>query len=307
MKVCRKKNFFEKATFERRNVRIEDILPPDRSDDGGRYATNAEGNGLADGLTDGTVGAAGGSAEEIKSRAAYFLVNGAPELSLNAEADGKYALLFGETDFGAAKEAGFREVPARVYRFLKREAEEFVLVERIKAGGLGAMDEAYAMRRLSEEFKKTQEQIAVLTRKSRSAVANTLRLLTLEPEVIGLVESGRLSAGHARALVRVPKDKQYPFASETVKRGASVRETERAVKAYLTPPEVLQSEKAAVAAAKSAELKVLVERMRRTLGAKVSLIGNDKKGRIYIDYYSAEELYRLEEYLDVIDKFTGRD
>ena len=119
---------------------------------------------------------------------------------------------------------------------------------------------------------------------------------------MGLVESGRLSAGHARTLVKVPKEKQLAFAEEALKRGYSVREMERAVKAFLTPPEVLQQEKQAKAAAKSEELKALVERMRGVYRTKVTLIGNDKKGRIYIDYYSPEDLYRFEEFLDVLEQ-----
>ncbi|MBQ8885589.1 MAG: ParB/RepB/Spo0J family partition protein [Clostridia bacterium] len=289
MKVSRKKNFARKTSFEEARVLLSDILLPEVD------GTSAEDGGMVE-LNE----------EEIKTRAAYFLVGGAPTLTVHAVADGKYRLLLNPLDYFAAKEAGFKDCPARVYRFSEREAQEFLLVERLKSGQLGAMEEAYAMKKLNTDFKRTQEQIASLTGKSRPAVANTLRLLTLEPEVIGLIESGQLSAGHARALVKVPKDKQYPFAMETIKRGVSVRETERAVKAYLTPPEVLQSEKTAAAAAKSAELKAIVEKMRQTLGTKVSLIGNDKKGRIYIDYYSAEDLYRLEEYMDVIDSFKNR-
>ena len=93
------------------------------------------------------------------------------------------------------------------------------------------------------------------------------------------------------------------FAEEAIKREYSVREMERAVKAYLTPPEILQKENEAKAAAKSEELKAFVERMRGVFRTKVSLIGNDKKGRIYIDYYSAEDLYRFEEFLDMIESF----
>ena len=146
--------------------------------------------------------------------------------------------------------------------------------------------------------------MAALVGKSRPAIANTLRLLSLEPEVIGLIETNKLSAGHARTLVKVPKDKQYAFAMEAIKRDYSVREMERAVKTYLTPPEVLNKERTEAAATKSAELKELVERMRRVFRTKVSLIGNDKKGRIYIDYFSADDLYRMEEYLDIIEKFN---
>lgn len=163
------------------------------------------------------------------------------------------------------------------------------------------------MKKLLTEFGWTQDDVAAKIGKSRPAVANTLRLLTLSPEVVGLVESGRLSAGHARALVSVPQEKQYAFAKEALGRGYSVRETERAVKAFLTPPEVLQSEKAAAAAEKSAQLKAFVERMRSVFRTKVSLIGNDKKGRIYIDYYSAEDLYRFEEMLDMIERFDRRE
>ena len=191
-----------------------------------------------------------------------------------------------------------------MYAFTDKNAECFSVLERLKTEKLGAMDEGYLMKRLIAEFGFTQDDIASLIGKSRPAVANTLRLLTLAPEVVGLVESGKLSAGHARALVKVPKEKQYAFAQESIKREYTVREMERAVKAYLTPPEVLQRESEAKAQAKSAELKAFVERMRGVFRTKVSLIGNDKKGRIYIDYYSAEDLYRFEEFLDMIESYN---
>ena len=168
------------------------------------------------------------------------------------------------------------------------------------------MEEGYLMKRLISDYAFTQDDIAALIGKSRPAVANTLRLLTLTPEVVGLVESGKLSAGHARTLVRVPKEKQYAFAEEAIKRELSVREMERTIKAYLTPPEVLQKENEAKSAAKSEQLKAFVERMRGVYRTKVSLIGNEKKGRIYIDYYSPEDLYRFEEFLDMIESY-GRD
>ncbi|MFQ9736809.1 MAG: ParB/RepB/Spo0J family partition protein [Christensenellaceae bacterium] len=213
----------------------------------------------------------------LKKRAAYLLINGVPPLVVNAGADGRFRLLAGAGDLLAAKRAGIAEVPARVYRFSERDAEIFALTENLKRDSLGAMEAAYMMKRLISEFGWTQDDISRTIGKSRPAVANTLRLLTLSPEVVGLVESGRLSAGHARALVPVPAEKQYAFAEEAIRRGYSVRETERAVKAFLTPPEVLQSEKAAAAAAKSAELKAFVERMRSVFRTKVSLIGNDKR------------------------------
>ena len=246
------------------------------------------------------------SKNELRTRAAYFILNGIPEFSVNEKEDGRFHLLALDEDFYAAKESGETKLTVRVYRFSDKNAEAFSCVERLKKENLSAMDEAYLMQRLVKDYGFTQDDIAALIGKSRPAVANTLRLLTLTPEVIGLIESGKLSAGHARTLVRVPKEQQYALAEEAIRRGYSVREMERAVKAYLTPPEVLQQEKEAKASAKSAELKAFVERMRSVFRTKVSLIGNGKKGRIYIDYYSAEDLYRFEELLDMIES-SDRD
>ena len=244
------------------------------------------------------------SKKELRTRAAYFILNGIPEFSVNEKEDGRFHLLALDEDFYAAKESGETKLSVRVYKFSNKNAEAFSCEERLKKENLSAMEEAYLMQRLVKDYGFTQDDIAALIGKSRPAVANTLRLLALTPEVIGLIESGKLSAGHARTLVRVPKEQQYALAEEALRRGYSVREMERAVKAYLTPPEVLQQEKDAKASAKSAELKAFVERMRSVFRTKVSLIGNGKKGRIYIDYYSAEDLYRFEEFLDMIESYN---
>lgn len=241
----------------------------------------------------------------LKTRTAYIMLNGAPELAVNEKENGRYRLLAGDLDFYATKYAGVKEVWAKIYRFTDNNADIFSIVERLKTEELGAMDQAYLMKRLTAEYSLTQDDISSLVGISRPAVANTLRLLTLDSEVVGLVESGKLSAGHARTLVRVPKDKQLAFAQEAIKREYTVREMERAVKAYLTPPEIIQKENEAKAQARGAQLKAFVERMRGVYRTKVSLIGNDKKGRIYIDYYSPEDLYRFEEFLDIIERFNG--
>lgn len=242
--------------------------------------------------------------DKLAERAAYFLLDGVPTFAVNSE-NGRYRLLASAFDFFAAKGAGITEVNARVYSFTEKDAEIFTLLSKAKAPDIPIMEEAYLYEKLCKEFSFKQEDVASLVGKSRPAIANTMRLLSLEPEVIGLIESGKLSAGHARTLVKIPKDKQYAFAMEGIKRNYSVREMERAVKTYLTPPEVLKREREQAAENKSAELKELVERMRKVFRTKVSLIGNDKKGRIYIDYLSADDLYRIEEYLDVIEKFNN--
>ena len=240
--------------------------------------------------------------EKLAEKAAYFLLDGVPTFAVNKE-NGRYRLLASDADFLAVKGAGITEIPAKVYCFTDKDAEIFTILSRAKDPNAGDMEEAYLYGRLCKEFNFKQEDVAALVGKSRPAVANTMRLLSLEPEVVGLVESGRLSAGHARTLVKVPKDKQYAFAMEALKRDYSVRKMERAVKAFLTPPVVLTAEKKEANEAKSAELKAFVERMRKVFRTKVSLIGNGKKGRVYIDYYSADDLYRFEELLDIIERF----
>ena len=253
--------------------------------------------------TDGDIGVY--DKKQLKNRAAYFMLNGTPEFSVNEKENGRFQLLVGEEDFFAAKLSGVAQLSVRVYRFTTQNAELFSLIEMLKTERLPVMEQAYKMKKLVSEFSLTQDDIAALIGVSRPAVANTLRLLTLDPSVIGLVESEKLSAGHARTLVRVPQGQQLAFAQEAVKRGYSVREMERAVKAFLTPPEILEQEKQAKTNAKNEELKAFIERMRRIYRTKVSLIGNDKKGRIYIDYYSPEDLYRFEEFLEIIEHYQN--
>ena len=210
------------------------------------------------------------------------------------KADGEYRLLAGEKEYFALVVSGAKRVNAKVYAFEQTQAEMFAVADRIKEGDLSAMDEAYLMKRLIDEFGVTQETVSALTGYSRPAVANTLRLLTLTPEVLGLIESGALSAGHARALVKVPKEKQYAFACSMVESGCTVREAEKTVGSFL---EENKSAKRKEARAKREELKRLVERLRYSLNTKVTLVGSGEKGKITIEYNSREDLLRLEELL----------
>ena len=231
--------------------------------------------------------------KELKKMAARFVLNGEPTLSVN-RVNGEYRLLANEKEYFALVVSGAKTVKAKVYAFDDAQAEMFAVAERIKEGDLPAIDEAYLMKRLVSEFGLTQDTVSALTGYSRPAVANTLRLLTLTPEVVGLIESGKLSAGHARSLVKVPKDKQYAFAVSMVESGCTVREAETTVGSFLD-----ENKKAARAQsrAKKQELKNLVEELRATLRTRVTLVGSAEKGRITIEYTSMEELYRLEELL----------
>ncbi len=213
-----------------------------------------------------------------------------------------YMIIAGERRYRAAKMAGLTEIPAIVKDYDEREIQEISLIENLQREDLNPIEAAYGMKKLMEEYSLTQEVLAERLGKSRPAIANTLRLLTLSDEVIALVREGKLSSGHARTLVPVPKEEQAALARECVKNGWSVREAERAVKQHLNPPEILTRDKERKNALANAELKHLVERLRSGFRTKVSLIGTEKKGRIYIDYYSRDDLDRISEILDIVER-----
>ncbi len=215
--------------------------------------------------------------------------------------DGTYMIVAGERRYRAAMRAGLEYIPVIVREMSGREIQEISLIENLQREDLNPIEAAYGMKKLMEEYNLTQEVLAERIGKSRPAIANTMRLLTLADEVVALVKDGKLSAGHARTLVPLPKESQVELARECVKNGWSVRDMERAVKSFLNPPEVLAKDKEKKNALANVELKHLVERLRTTFKTKVSLIGTEKKGRIYIDYYTRDDLDRLSELLDILD------
>ena len=221
---------------------------------------------------------------------------------VNEPEDGKYMIIAGERRYRAAKLAGKTKVPVVVRSYTDREIKEISLIENLQREDLNPIEAANAMKQLMDEYRLTQEELAERIGKSRPAVTNTLRLLSLTPEVISMVASGKLSAGHARALVTLPEDAQYKLATDAVKDGLSVRDIERSVRDYFASPEELTDKKNTQKQQVSIELKDLIERMRHTFKTKVSLIGNDKKGRIYIDYYNTDDLDRISEIVDLVDR-----
>lgn len=213
----------------------------------------------------------------------------------------KYMIIAGERRWRASKLAGKDTVPAIIKDFDERKVKEISLIENLQREDLNPIEAANAMKQLLEDYDITQEELAGRIGKSRSAVANTLRLLTLCDEIIQYVANGDLSQGHARALITLPENVQISIARKAVKNKMSVREVEIAVKDYYNPPE----EKKKNAANLSVELKDLVVRMQRGFGTKVGAIGNDKKGRIYIDYYSRDDLDRISDLLDRLNRNIG--
>lgn len=215
----------------------------------------------------------------------------------------KYMIIAGERRFRASKLAGKTTIPAVIKDFDERKIKEISLIENLQREDLNPIEAANAMKQLLDDYNITQEELANRIGKSRSAVANTLRLLTLCPIVIDYVSTGDLSQGHARALITLPEEVQVSIARKAVKNRLSVREVEIAVKDYYNPPE--DKKKKGQGANMSVELKDLVVRMQRSFGTKVGAIGNDKKGRIYIDYYTRDDLDRISDLLDRINKPIG--
>lgn len=221
---------------------------------------------------------------------------------VNDNGDGTYMVIAGERRLRASKIAGKKSIPVVIRNYSDREIKEISLIENLQREDLNPIEAATAMKQLMTDYKLTQDELAERIGKSRPAVANTLRLLNLCPEVMMMVAEGRLSAGHARTIVPLPAEDQLIFAQDAIKGQYSVRMLEKKVRAYNIPPEVLEERKKKKRALASIELKQLVERMRFTFRTKVSLIGTEVKGRIYIDYYSKDDLDRIWEILDIIDK-----
>ncbi len=221
---------------------------------------------------------------------------------VNKDGEGKYMIIAGERRFRASKLAEKTTIPAIVKQYDERKVKEISLIENLQREDLNPIEAATAMKQLMDDYSLTQEQLSETIGKSRSAVANTLRLLTLDEEVVKMVAQSKLSAGHARALVTLPCEVQRKIANTAVKKGMSVRDVEVATKEYFNPKsEIIRQKREKRNAEMSVELKDLISRMQQAFGTKVALIGNDKKGRIYIDYYTTDDLDRLCDIVDMIE------
>ena len=204
-------------------------------------------------------------------------------------ADGSYQLIAGERRWRASRMAGLSEVPVVIREMSDREAMELALIENLQREDLNPIEEARGFQLLMETYALTQEQAAARVGKSRPAVANAMRLLALPEEILALVETGTLSAGHARALLALPdKNNVIALANEIVRDGLSVRETERRVK-LMTAPKRTHAPQKRDTFFDEAELS-----MSQVLGrkAKIRLHGKEK-GSVEIEFFGKEDLSKL--------------
>ena len=205
----------------------------------------------------------------------------------------RYRIVAGERRYRAARLAGLSTVPCIVRDLTNEQQMEAALIENLQRQDLNPIEEASAIRSLMDECGYTQEQAAKKLGKSRPAIANTLRLLTLPKQVLALVQSGELSAGHARVLAGLDSaERQIALARRCVSESLSVRKLEELAREEPTAP---AAKKAAVSRPLTPELHTLQDTMRQALGLKTVLTGNEKKGKITLSYNSSEELEHLYE------------
>jgi ParB family chromosome partitioning protein len=209
--------------------------------------------------------------------------------------DRGYELIVGERRWRAAQRAGMREVPVIVRDVTTAEAMELALIENLQREDLNSLEEAEAYKRLMEEFHYTQEELAKRIGKDRATVANAVRLLKLPQEIKAYLADESISSGHARTLLGLNSPEEQKMAcTKVIKRGLSVRETERLVKRLnvqrskgdmdLKPPR--EEER---------NLGFLEETLRKFLGTQVRIPKKGRKGKIEIEFYSEEDLERIVE------------
>lgn len=199
-----------------------------------------------------------------------------------------YELIAGERRLRAAKEIGFSQVPAIIKDVKDDEAIEIALIENIQRDDLNPIEEAKGYKRLSDEFSLTQEVISEKVGRDRTSVTNSLRLLKLPQKIQEEIYLGRISTGHAKAILMLDSEQaQLELCNKIIKRGLSVREAEYYVKRRLAGPSRRKARR------HHPEVRALEEELQKILGTKVTLMHHQKRGKIIIEYYSNEDLDRL--------------
>lgn len=208
----------------------------------------------------------------------------------------RYRIIAGERRWRACRMAELEEVPVLIREYSEQQISEISLIENLQREDLNPIEEAMGYRSLMELYGLTQEEIADRVSKSRSAVANALRLLNLPEQILDFVKTGELSAGHARALLALPEeDDRLALANRIITEGLSVRQTEELVKKMKKPPAVPNKPDPAIQLA----LSEMEKRASASVGNKVSIRHKENnQGKVEIRYYSVSELEKIIEILE---------
>ena len=208
-----------------------------------------------------------------------------------------YVIVAGERRWRAAKLVGQKEVPAIIMDLTEKQVLEISLIENIQRQDLNPIEEAIAYKKLLDEFKITQDELSKRIGKSRTAIANIIRLINLDQRVQSYLIEGVLSEGHGRALLAVKdNDLQYDIAQKAIDDQVSVRELERLIKKMENEKNNKDEEK--VERELNPYYKDIKNRLQNYFGTKVNLSNKKNKGKIEIEYYSDEDLQRI---LDIIN------
>ncbi len=210
----------------------------------------------------------------------------------------KYKIVAGERRWRASRLAGLKTVPVIIRDLSNKQVMEIALIENLQREDLNPIEEAEAYDKLMGDFGMTQEEIANTVGKSRPAIANSLRLLTLQEKLRIKLIDGELTSGHARALLGIENHLlQVKAAEEVIKRELNVRETELLVKRM-----AMQKQKKKEKKEDEVEYLAIEERFREVFGTKVKIMNSVNKGKIMIEYYSLDELDRIIDIVEKLDK-----
>ena len=218
-------------------------------------------------------------------------------LTVRKLASGYYQIIAGERRWRAARMAGLKEVPVVVMEADDKKAAELAMIENLQREDLNPIEEANGFQTLIQQYHMTQEEAAERVGKSRSAVANALRLLGLTPPVREHLENGLLSAGHARALLPLSPALQQSAAEAIIARGLSVRETEALVKKLSAEEKPKKPQEKSSGPDYTAEAQ---QHLAQQLGRGVKIVSGRKKGRIELEYYGMDDLNDLLEALALL-------
>lgn len=202
----------------------------------------------------------------------------------------KYEIIAGERRWRAAKEAKLDKIPCIIKEVDDKESLKLALIENIQRENLNPIEEAYAYKTLIDEYSLTQEEVAQALGKSRSYISNTLRLLNLDEEIIEYIHEGKITSGHAKALLGVKdKEERLKLAKAIVEGNLNVRETEKIVSKSKNKKATRRK------TTKDPFVVQIEETLMRALGTKVNLITKKNGGKIEIEFYSNEDLQRIVE------------